>query len=148
MTGDGRWAREGRKGITSSTGTFSPSVRFSFASRFLRVSVAVGVDGVRGVVGVIGIADRAAVLTLFSVAAVSGVARRGSEGGSATAFNLSTRGVGRGVRFPLLFDFSRTWRANDFGAGSDWVDSSESFDSMLDRGVASELIDELAEEDA
>lgn len=35
----------------SSAGTFSPSVRFSFASRFRRVSVAVGVTGVVGVTG-------------------------------------------------------------------------------------------------
>ena len=47
--------RAGReRGMTSSAGTFSPSVRFSFARRLRRVSVAVGVAGVRGVVGVTG----------------------------------------------------------------------------------------------
>lgn len=43
-----------RNGEISSRGTFSPSVRLSFASRFRRVSAAVGVEGVRGVVGVSG----------------------------------------------------------------------------------------------
>ena len=143
-------------GMTSSAGTFSPRVRFSFASRFLRVSVTVGVAGVPGVVGVTGIGVRfplplfgARPVVLLSVTPEEGgVARRGSDGGSATAFRRKTRGVGRGARLLLLLDFSRTWRAKDLGVGRDWVDASELLESVLDRGRASDAADELADEDA
>ena len=152
-------------GMTSSAGTFSPRVRFSFARRLRRVSVTVGVAGVPGVVGVTGIGVRfplppplplplfgarpvVVVVCLSVTPELGGVARRGSDGGSATALRRKTRGVGRGARLPLLLDFSRTWRAKDLGVGRDCVDASDLLESVLDRGRASDAADELADEDA
>ena len=135
--GDARREEAARgAGMTSSAGTFSPRVRLSFASRFLLVSVTVGVAGVPGVVGVTGIGVRLPLplrdpepALLVSVAAESGGERRGSDGGRATAFKRRTRGVGRGARLLLLLppplDFSRTWRAKVRGVGRDWMDASE-----------------------
>ncbi|PIL26892.1 hypothetical protein GSI_10030 [Ganoderma sinense ZZ0214-1] len=151
--------------MTSSAGTFSPSVRLSFARRFLRVSVTVtvGVAGLPGVVGVTGIVGVRLPLPLplppllllllllllgareaflgVGVVREPGTARRGSEGGSATALRRRTSGVGRGARLrvpapePEPLDFSRTWRANDLGVGRDWVDASEALESVLARGA-------------
>lgn len=133
----------------SSAGTFSPSVRFSFASRFRRVSVAVGVTGVVGVTGSMP-PERDSDCAKVRVEEVSGVmghCTRGSDGGKATALRRRTSGVGRGACLPLERDFSRTCRVKDFGAGRLAEDSTEVTESRLVRGRKSEEAEEDASED-
>ena len=62
-----------------------------------------------------------------------------------------TRGVGRGVRLPLDLERSRTCREKDLGVGRldvECAEEEESVESRLERGSASELTDELAEDEA
>lgn len=88
-----RLSRSCLEGKTRSSGTFSPSVRVSFAMRRRRASGAEGESGVAGVVGI----------------GVTGAAgRRGSEGGMGTACRRRTSGRGsslhaRGVLGDLAF---------------------------------------------
>lgn len=127
------------KGKTSSGGTFSPKVRWSFARRFRRVSVTVA-TGEAGVSGVLG-SDVVLVESKLADSGVRGTWTRGSEGGSGTALRRRTRGVGRGALRLLLALYSRLCVAKDFGGGKKGAGVGADA-----RELARDVADELAEE--